>query len=137
MQFWVHGRICGIDFSGVVVDAPPGCGFQRGDKVFGTIPPFVGSFAEYVRAPTDFIAHVPTNVSMAQAAVLPLVGLTTLQCFDDIEQDTKVPLKGRHVLVRVSLFFSFFDFFLFLIICSCIFNRIYGRRPLYICVCEG
>ena len=94
VKWFVEDRICGIDFSGVVVEAPLHCGYTAGDAVFGTIPPFCGSFAEYVRAPTDFISHKPKNMSFAEACALPLVGLTVLQAFED--NNLKA---GQHVLV--------------------------------------
>jgi NADPH:quinone reductase-like Zn-dependent oxidoreductase len=94
VKWFVEGRICGIDFSGVVVEAPSGCGYTAGDAVYGTIPPFCGSFAEYVRAPTDFISRKPNNMSFAEACVLPLVGLTTLQAFEDNNL-----MAGQHVLI--------------------------------------
>ncbi|CAF3293166.1 unnamed protein product [Rotaria socialis] len=94
VKWFVEGRICGIDFSGVVVEAPSDCGYAPGDAVFGTIPPFCGSFAEYVRAPTDFISHKPRNVSFVEASALPLVALTTMQAFDD--NNLKI---GQHVLI--------------------------------------
>ena len=94
VKWFVEDRICGIDFSGVVVEAPPNCGYTIGDAVFGTIPPFYGSFAEYVRAPTDFISRKPHNMSFAEACALPLVGLTALQAFEDNNLMT-----GQHVLI--------------------------------------
>jgi NADPH:quinone reductase-like Zn-dependent oxidoreductase len=78
----------------MVVKAPPDCGYKAGDTVFGTIPPFCGSFAEYVRAPTDFISHKPKNMSFAEACAIPLVGLTVLQAFEDNNL-----IAGQHVLV--------------------------------------
>ena len=94
VKWFVEDRISGIDFSGVVVDAPAGCQFKSGDAVFGTIPPFCGSFAEYVRAPTDFISHKPSNISFSQASTIPLVGLTVLQAFEDNNL-----LTGQHILI--------------------------------------
>lgn len=94
VEMFVDQRICGIDFSGIVISAPKESGFKPGDAVYGTIPPFSGSFCEYVLAPSDFIALKPKNLTFAEAAVVPLVGLTTLQAFDDCH------LKpGMHVLV--------------------------------------
>ncbi|UJR18633.1 hypothetical protein I4U23_005541 [Adineta vaga] len=94
VKWFVEDRICGIDFSGVVIEAPSGCGYTAGDAVFGTIPPFCGSFAEYVRAPTDFISHKPKNMSFAEACTIPLAGLTVLQAFEDNNLT-----DGQHVLV--------------------------------------
>lgn len=94
VKWFVEGRICGIDFSGEVVEALPGSGYKAGDEIFGTIPPFCGSFAEYVRAPTDFINHKPKNMSFAESCTLPLVGLTVLQAFEDNNL-----MAGQHVLV--------------------------------------
>jgi NADPH:quinone reductase-like Zn-dependent oxidoreductase len=94
VELVTNGNICGIDFSGVVMNDCPGSGFKTGDEVFGTIPPFVGSLAEYVLAPADCIAHKPHNMTHAEASVVPLVGLTTLQAFDDNGIQ-----PGMHVLV--------------------------------------
>jgi NADPH:quinone reductase-like Zn-dependent oxidoreductase len=94
VEWFVNRRVCGIDFSGVVVSAPPGSDFSPGDEVYGTIPPFTGSFCEYVLAPSDFIALKPKNLSFAEASVIPLVGLTTMQSLEDCGM-----LPGMHVLV--------------------------------------
>ena len=85
VEWFIEGRICGIDFSGVVEAVPDGsdCGFKVGDEVYGEMPPFVGAFAEYVLAYSDFIALKPTNLSHPSAAALPLAGLTVLQAFED------------------------------------------------------
>lgn len=83
VQWFVDNRICGIDFSGVVEEAPNHCPYKKGDEIFGTIPPFSGSLAEFVRVPTDFINHKPKNLSFSQACAIPLVALTVLQAFED------------------------------------------------------
>lgn len=94
VEWFVDNRICGIDFSGIVVEAPNYSRYKVGDEVYGTIPPFHGSFAEYVRAPSDFISHKPKCLKHYEAAVVPLVGLTTLQVFED-----NLLSAGQHVLV--------------------------------------
>ncbi|EKX31216.1 hypothetical protein GUITHDRAFT_61650, partial [Guillardia theta CCMP2712] len=76
----MEGRAVGFDFSGVVVDAPPGCpGFSIGDSVFGTLPSGAGTLTHYVQAPMDQIAKKPTSLSFAEAGALPIVGLTAMQ----------------------------------------------------------
>jgi NADPH:quinone reductase-like Zn-dependent oxidoreductase len=67
----------GFDFAGEVVEGQDP--FNKGAKVYGTMPPFQGSFAEYIRVPRHQIALAPTNISMDEAACLPLVGLTGWQ----------------------------------------------------------
>lgn len=94
VKWFVNERICGIDFSGIVINAPKDSGFNPGDAVYGTIPPFSGSFCEYVLAPSDFISLKPKNITFAEASVVPLVGLTTLQAFEDNHLHS-----GMHVLV--------------------------------------
>jgi NADPH:quinone reductase-like Zn-dependent oxidoreductase len=94
VEWFVDQRICGIDFSGIVISAPKESGFKPGNAVYGTIPPFSGSFCEHVLAPSDFIALKPKNLTFAEAAVVPLVGLTTLQALEDCQIRT-----GSHVLV--------------------------------------
>jgi len=94
VQRVIEGSICGIDFSGVVTEAAEGCGFGAGDRVFGTIPPLAGTFAEYVCAPVHSIARMPDTLGFAEASALPLVGLTAVQVCDD-----NALLPGQHVLV--------------------------------------
>lgn len=94
VQRKIEAHVCGIDFSGVVVEAPAGCQYAVGDRVFGTIPPLAGTFAEYVCAPIDSIGLLPENLSFAEGCVVPLVGLTALQAFEDNRLSA-----GQHVLV--------------------------------------
>jgi reticulon-4-interacting protein 1, mitochondrial len=72
--------IPGFDFSGIVIDHDGHAGFSQGDCVFGCMPPWHGTLAEYISAPTHQVAYMPRNYSFAQAAALPLVGLTAIQC---------------------------------------------------------
>jgi NADPH:quinone reductase-like Zn-dependent oxidoreductase len=51
-----------------------------GDEVFGIA---AGSFAEYARARTDKLAPKPSNLTFAQAAAVPVSGLTALQAVRD------------------------------------------------------
>jgi NADPH:quinone reductase-like Zn-dependent oxidoreductase len=90
----IAAHICGIDFNGVVTKAPAGCAFAVGERVFGVVPPLGGTWAEYVRVPTDCIARMPEALSFMEASALPLVGLTALQAFEDNHL-----AAGQHVLV--------------------------------------
>ncbi len=54
--------------------------FKLGDEVFGTCS---GAFAEYVCAPESALAIKPGNVSFAQAASVPIAGITALQGLRD------------------------------------------------------
>jgi NADPH:quinone reductase-like Zn-dependent oxidoreductase len=56
-------------------------GFQAGDEVFGICE---GSFAEYTIAPQGKLAVKPVNLSWAQAATVPISGLTALQALRDV-----------------------------------------------------
>ena len=51
-------------------------GFSVGDEVYGI---GAGSFAEYVSANPDKLAIMPSNLSFAQAAAVPVSGMTALQ----------------------------------------------------------
>ncbi len=51
-----------------------------GDEVFGVAE---GSFAEYARARADKLAAKPSNLTFAQAAAVPVSGLTALQAVRD------------------------------------------------------
>lgn len=68
----IRSNIPGFDFSGVCVE--PFGPYDAGDRVFGTMPPFHGSLAEFVNVPLHQVARMPESLSFEQAAALPLVG---------------------------------------------------------------
>lgn len=75
----------GFDFSGVVHEVPTTaadgekCPYHVGDLVYGTAPPFVGTFCEYQILPLDQMQRMPSTLSFVEAAALPLTGLSCLQ----------------------------------------------------------
>jgi alcohol dehydrogenase len=76
-------RPFGFDASGIVLSAGARASrFKPGDAVYlRTSRDTIGTFAERIALPEQFVALKPANVSHAEAAALPLVGLTTLQGF--------------------------------------------------------
>ena len=71
----------GWDVSGVVEAAGPGARFAVGEEVYG-MPgfPFVEvGYSEYITAPSRQLARKPASVSHAEAAAIPLAGLTAWQ----------------------------------------------------------
>ncbi|MFZ4453831.1 zinc-binding dehydrogenase [Salibacterium aidingense] len=67
----------GWDFTGIVIEqARNGEGPRKGSRVVGLLPS--GAWAEKVAAPVNFIAEIPDTVSYAQAATLPVAGLSAL-----------------------------------------------------------
>src|SRR6266700_5699903 len=83
----------GWDFAGVVeAAAVDGTGPAVGTRVVGMLPS--GAWAERLRAPSHAVAALPDSVSDAQAATLPVAGLTALHA---LRQGGL--LLGRKVLV--------------------------------------
>ncbi|MES9537528.1 zinc-binding dehydrogenase [Actinomadura sp. NPDC000600] len=82
-----------IDALGEDVD-----GFEVGDEVIGFLPMTgVGAAAEYVLAPAEVLTPAPENIPLADAAALPLVGLTAWQAlFDhaDLADGQRVLVNG-------------------------------------------
>jgi NADPH:quinone reductase-like Zn-dependent oxidoreductase len=76
-------RTFGFDASGVVLSAGArATRFKPGDVVcVRASRETIGTFAEKIALPEAFVALKPARVSHAEAASLPLVGLTTLQGF--------------------------------------------------------
>ncbi|MEU8956827.1 NADP-dependent oxidoreductase [Streptomyces sp. NPDC048518] len=94
--------IPGWDVSGVVVQ--PGASvpeYAVGDEVIGYVrEDFLsrGTFAEYVAAPVRTLARKPRNLTFAEAAGLPLAGLTAYQVIGDALRVT----EGDVVLVHAA-----------------------------------
>ena len=107
---YLQNKIVGFDFAGVVVEDHNSV-FKNGDKVFGVMPLFEGSLAEYISVPLDQLCFVPKNFSFAQAAALPLAGLTALQslspCIRSPSHPTSVLIIGAsggtgHIALQVA-----------------------------------
>jgi alcohol dehydrogenase len=73
-------HIPGSDVAGVVVDIGSGVKrFQIGDQVYGNAGIQGGSYAEYVRTNESFFALKPKNLTMEEAAAVPLACETSYQ----------------------------------------------------------
>ncbi|MGG1679449.1 zinc-dependent alcohol dehydrogenase family protein [Neobacillus sp. NRS-1170] len=90
------------DVAGVVVEVGEGVTeFKAGDEVFGCAGGFKGtggSLAEYMLADVQLLAPKPKNLTMAQAAALPLV---TITAWESLYNRANVQ-KGQTVLVHAA-----------------------------------
>lgn len=86
------GTRLGWDLAGVVERPAEGSGPARGARVAGLVRS--GAWAERVAVPVDALAELPPSVSFAQAAALPMAGLTALAAVGHGRG-----LLGRSVLV--------------------------------------
>ena len=72
--------ILGMDLAGSVVQLGAGVTrFRVGDEVYGLVGGvggLQGTLAEYAAVDADLLAHKPANLSMREAAALPLVAIT-------------------------------------------------------------
>lgn len=72
--------ILGMDFAGVVAELGAGVSeFNVGDEVYGMaggIGAVPGSLAQFAAVDAQLLARMPANISMRQAAALPLVFIT-------------------------------------------------------------
>lgn len=85
----------GFDVAGTVIRVgAQATRFRLGDKVYGrATAKLLGTFAEYAALPESCLALKPRNLSFAEAATLPLAGLTSFQAlFHD--GGLTLPTKG-------------------------------------------
>src|SRR5262249_51555719 len=76
-QFMRFPSVLGGDGAGTIVALGPDVhGFKIGDQVYGT---GFGFYAEYTRARADRIARVPRGISLSEASILAISGLSALQ----------------------------------------------------------
>lgn len=75
--------ILGMDFAGTVEAVGDGAnGYSIGDKIYGCaggLADLPGTLAEYIVADSNLMAHKPKNLSMREAAALPLVAITAYE----------------------------------------------------------
>lgn len=92
--------ILGHDLAGIVTKVGSKVSrFKVGDKIFAQPAVFkIGSFAEYIAINETDVALKPKNISMEQAASIPLVALTVWQAF--IEK-AKIK-KGQKVFIQAG-----------------------------------
>lgn len=89
----------GFDLAGKVTEKGENVtNFNLGDEVFARVPTdSPGTFAEMIAVDQQAVCQKPSNLSYAEAASIPLVGLTTLQSFQ------KAKLKsGDKVLIHAG-----------------------------------
>lgn len=110
--------ILGIDLAGVVEAVGPNVdAFKPGDEVYGMtggIAGVQGSLAQYAAVDIDLLALKPRNISMREAAALPLIFITAWEGLVDrarISADKKVLVHGGaggvgHIAVQIARAFG-------------------------------
>ena len=88
----------GIEVAGTVDAVAEGVdGREVGEEVVGFLPMVAaGASAEYVVAPAEVLTRAPSSIPLADAAALPMVGLTAWQALVD---DAKLT-TGQRVLIN-------------------------------------
>lgn len=92
--------VLGNDCAGVVIAVGAAVkGFKPGDAVYARVPEQrIGTFAERIAVEQNAVALKPVNLSMEQAAGIPLVALTAWQALVDIARLQ----KGQKVLIHAG-----------------------------------
>ena len=110
--------VLGIDLSGVVEDVGSGVPrFRRGDEVYGMtggVGGVQGSLAEYAAVDAELLALKPGNLSMREAAALPLVVITAWEGLVDrarVKAGQRVLVQGGgggigHVAIQIARAFG-------------------------------
>ena len=106
--------VLGIDLAGTVTELGAGVsGFSVGDAVYGMaggVGGIQGSLAEYAAVDADLLAHAPRNLSLREAASLPLAFITSYAGIVDrahLQAGAKVLVQGGsggvgHIAVQLA-----------------------------------
>jgi NADPH2:quinone reductase len=110
--------VLGIDLAGVVEAVGPGVSaFRRGDEVYGMtggVGGLQGSLAEYAAVDADLLAPKPNDLSMREAAALPLIFITAWEGLVDrarVSAGQKVLIHGGaggvgHIAIQIARAFG-------------------------------
>lgn len=110
--------VLGIDVAGIIEAVGPGdTSFKPGDEVFGMtggVGAVAGSLAEYAVVDADLLALKPSNISMKEAAAIPLIFITAWEGLVDrakIQAGQKVLVQGGaggvgHMAVQIAKAFG-------------------------------
>ena len=99
MMTLVFPATLGSDFSGVVVEVGEGVtNVKEGDEVYGMASAMTGgSFAEFTVVDAKSLSPKPTRATHAEAASLPLVGLSAWQALVEqmrLQKEQKILIHG-------------------------------------------
>ena len=109
--------ILGMDFAGIVAEVGEGVSdYKVGDEVYGCaggLADLPGTLAEYMVADAELIAAKPKNLSMEEAAALPLVGITAYEGLmrAGVKSEQKVLVHGGsggvgHIAIQLAKHFG-------------------------------
>ena len=109
--------ILGMDFAGTIESVGEQVeGYAVGDEVYGCaggLADLAGTLAEYIVADSNLLAHKPKNLTMRQAAALPLVAITAYEGLmrAGIKKGQKVLVQGGaggvgHVALQLAKHFG-------------------------------
>ena len=92
-------KYTGTDFAGIIEDIGSSVsGLRIGDEIFGVVKNMKeGASAEYIAVPSSLVWKKPSDISFAQAASIPVVGIaavTALQKLGNINSQTKILVNG-------------------------------------------
>lgn len=109
--------LLGMDFAGTIEELGDDVdGFAVGDEVYGCaggLADLPGTLADFIVADADLVAKKPTNLSMREAAAIPLVGITAYEGLQraGIAPGQKVLVHGGsggvgHIALQLALHFG-------------------------------
>ena len=95
----------GVDAAGVV-ESSADTRYQTGDKVlvtgYGMGVDHDGGFAEYLRAPADWLVPLPEGLTLFDAMALGTAGFTAALAIHRLEQNELCPANGRVIVTGAT-----------------------------------
>ena len=98
-------KIIGSDFAGVVVNAPDGSKFKKGDRVYGMLPLLgtkYGAYAQKCCIDESILSIAPPDIPLVHLSSFPLVACTVIPPLKAVVKAFEGNVAGKKCFIQAG-----------------------------------